>query len=346
MFTDAVLLLSMDIVARNVYYFFHVVLSKAHREPFWTKSSVEKAITWAKYCEKVYYEATSKGYVRNITLTLEDMNTLTGGHKVITLDDLKISSQLLVAELLQCPALRKSTLQIILSSDLVQEPWLQVMCEVLVLNSVLSDLASEEDDRQRQHDRAVEVHLEKLWQLSRNAQEAEFDTLAHTSPDLLLEIAGCDQDKYSVVSNNAGLWLAKRLGSGLASPVWAQESGLLCKAACRHSALLRCLLQRLQLHPHHMEPCFALGSDAWVPARNSLDGMWDWKRITEIWTALSQGQTASPVLAAFLEKMQNGPHSDFWDDLVYYCQSRGAKSTALCSYAESSTSLLQDCWRC
>lgn len=339
----------MEIVARNVYYFFHVILSKAHREPFWTKSSVEKAIKWAKYCEKVYYEATSKGYVRNVNLTLEDMNTLTGGHKVVTFDDLKISSQLLVAELLQCPAVRRSTLQIILNSDLVQEPWLQVMCEVLVLNSVLSDLTSEEDDRQRWHDGAIEARLEKLWRLSRNALDVEFDALAHASPGLLLAIAACDKDKYSVVSTSAGLWLAKRLGSGLtSSPVWDQESSLLCKAACRHSALLQCLLQRLRSHPQHMEPCFAAGSDAWVLIRNSPDGVWDWKRIADIWISLSQGQAASPVLAAFLEKMQNGPQSDFWDDLVYYCQSYSgrAKSTVLCPRTESSTSLLHDCWRC
>lgn len=332
----------MEIVARNVYYFFHVILSKAHREPFWTKSSVEKAIQWAKYCEKVYYEATSKGYVRNINLTLEDMNTLTGGHTVVTFDDLKISSQLLVTELLQCHALRKSTLKIILNSDLVQEPWLQVMCEVLVLNSVLSDLANEEDDRQRRDNTAVEAHLEKLRRLSRNALDSEFDALAHTSPGLLLEIAGCDKDKYSVVSNATGLWLARRLGSGLASSVWAQESGLLCRAACRHGALLQCLLQRLQSHPHHMEPCFAPGSDAWALTRNSPDGAWDWKRIADIWIALTQGQAASPVLAAFLEKMQRGPQSDFWDDLVYYCQShcRAVESSAL----SSRTSLPHDSW--
>lgn len=337
----------MEIVARNVYYFFHVILSKAHREPFWTKNSLEKAIQWAKYCEKVYHEATSKGYVRNINLTLEDMNTLTGGRKVVTCDDLKISSQLLAAELLQCPALRKSTLQIILKSDLSQEPWLEVMCEVFVLNSVLSDLASEEDDGQHRRDRAVEAHLEKLWRLSRKALEAELNVLSDASPDLLLEIASCDKDKYNMVSNSAGLWLAKRLGSGLVSSVWAQESGLLCKAACRHSALLQCLLQRLQSHAHHMEPCFDVGTDPWVLTRNSPDGAWDWKRITDIWIALNQRQAASPVLAAFLEKMQNGSQNDFWDDLVYYCQSRSAsaKSTGICSHTES-TSLVQDCWQC
>ncbi|KAK8763484.1 hypothetical protein V5799_033909 [Amblyomma americanum] len=115
----------MEAMVRNLYYFFHVVLNAAHKEPLWTRNSFERSIQWAKYCEKVYNEAISKGYASDVAMLLKDMNKLTAGRRVVAFDDLKISSQLLVAELLQCPALREGTVQIILNSQLIEEPWLE-----------------------------------------------------------------------------------------------------------------------------------------------------------------------------------------------------------------------------
>ncbi|XP_070391394.1 uncharacterized protein [Dermacentor albipictus] len=174
----------MEAVARNIYQFFHVILVKAHDEPLWTRNSLERSIQWAKYCEKVHHEAISKGYASYVEMLLKDMSRLTPDRRVVSFDDLKLSSQLLVAELLQCPLLRKGTVQTILESELAQEPWLEVMCEIFVMNSILKDLVEEKEDNQPKCGGKFEMLTEKLFGLSGNALDMQLDLLARKSPRL------------------------------------------------------------------------------------------------------------------------------------------------------------------
>ncbi|XP_075544727.1 uncharacterized protein LOC142578915 isoform X3 [Dermacentor variabilis] len=174
----------MEAVARNIYQFFHVILVKAHDEPLWTRNSLERSIQWAKYCEKVHHEAISKGYASYVEMLLKDMSRLTPDRRVVSFDDLKLSSQLLVAELLQCPLLRKATVQTILESELAQEPWLEVMCEIFVINSILKDLVEEKEDNQPKCGGEIEMLTEKLFGLSGNALDMHLDLLARKSPRL------------------------------------------------------------------------------------------------------------------------------------------------------------------
>uniref|UniRef100_A0A1E1X602 Uncharacterized protein n=1 Tax=Amblyomma aureolatum TaxID=187763 RepID=A0A1E1X602_9ACAR len=344
----------MEAVARNVYYFFHVILNAAHKEPLWTRKSFERSIQWAKYCEKVYYEAISKGYASDVAMLLKDMNKLTAGRRVIAFGDLKVSSQLLVAELLQCPALRKGTLQIILNSQLIEEPWLEVACEVLVINSVLKDLVCREEQSQTQHGTALEAHMKKLFALSGNALDMQLDMLAKTSPELLLRITSCEDNAYHALSCHTAQWLSQRLAAGdgqVSASVWGQESGLLCQAASKNPGFLRCLLQRLQAHAESMEPCFTVGADEWVLTRKSPVGGWDWKRVADVWIALGQVKysTVASVVTAFLEQMRDGSRGDFWDDLVFYCESlsnirhSNATKSAISSVGTEGSFLLKGC---
>ncbi|XP_037506537.1 uncharacterized protein LOC119382764 [Rhipicephalus sanguineus] len=344
----------MEAMARNIYHFYHVILVKAHDEPLWTRNSLERSIQWAKYCEKVHHEAVSKGYVSYVVMMLKDMSRVTPDRRVVTFDDLKLSSQLLVAELLQCPALRKGTVQIILESELVHEPWLEVMCEIFVINSILKDLSVEKEDKQPEFHREFEMLMEKLSGLSGNALDKQLDLLSRNSPETLLRLVSCEDNRYHALLCSAGLWTARRLtvdSDPVSASVWRQESGLLCKAACRSPSLMQCLLQRLQAHADSMEPCFLAGADDWVLTRNSPAGAWDWKRIAEIWTALKlmvDGASASSVVAAFLKQAQRGSHADFWDDLLFYCESsrnlcnNTTKPMVANSSAESGL-LLRDC---
>uniref|UniRef100_G3MMC4 Fanconi anemia group F protein n=1 Tax=Amblyomma maculatum TaxID=34609 RepID=G3MMC4_AMBMU len=348
----------MEVLARNLYYFFHVILKAAHTEPLWTRNSLEKSIQWAKYCEKVYYEAISKGYASDVAMLLKDMNKLTAGQRVVTFDDLKVSSQLLVTELLQCPALRKGTVEIILNSQLIEAPWLEVVCEVLVINSVLKDLVIKEENSQTRHGTALEAHMKKLSALSGNALDMQLDMLARTSPELLLRIVCCEENVYQTVSCYTAQWLSQRLAASdeqVSVSVWAQEIGLLCQAACKDPGFLQCLLRRLQAHAETMEPCFTAGADEWVPTRRSPAEAWDWKHVTGIWIALGQvkNSTVASVVTAFREQMQCGPRGDFWDDLTFYCESssniQSSNATKACNAISGlgmeESFLLKDCCR-
>ncbi|XP_072143882.1 uncharacterized protein [Dermacentor andersoni] len=324
----------MEAVARNIYQFFHVILVKAHDEPLWTRNSLERSIQWAKYCEKVHHEAISKGYASYVEMLLKDMSRLTPDRRVVSFDDLKLSSQLLVAELLQCPLLRKGTVQTILESELAQEPWLEVMCEIFVINSILKDLVEEKEDNQPKCGGESEMLTEKLFGLSGNTLDMQIDLLARKSPvvfsfsqETLLKLASCEDDRYRALSCSTGLWIARRLAAGdnsVSASVWMQENGLLCKAACRSPSLMQCLLQRLQEHAETMEPCFTAGADEWVLTRNSPAIAWDWKRVAEVWTALKQmadgASSSSSVVTAFLKQARRGSRGDFWDDLLFYCE--------------------------
>ncbi|XP_077519027.1 uncharacterized protein LOC144129029 isoform X2 [Amblyomma americanum] len=344
----------MEAMVRNLYYFFHVVLNAAHKEPLWTRNSFERSIQWAKYCEKVYNEAISKGYASDVAMLLKDMNKLTAGRRVVAFDDLKISPQLLVAELLQCPALREGTVQIILNSQLIEEPWLEAVCEVLVINSVLKDLAGKEKQSQTQYGTALETHMTKLLALSGNALETQLDLLARTSPELLLRIVSCEDNAYHALSYHTAGWLSQRIAAGdeqVPASVWAQESGLLCQAACKNPGFLQCLLQRLQAHAESMEPCFTAGADEWVLTRKSPAGAWDWKHVADVWTALGQvkNSTVVSVVTAFLEQVRTESRSDFWDDLVFYCESSlnvqhgNAAKRVISSLGTEGSFLLKDC---
>lgn len=340
----------MEAVARNIYHFFHVILVKAHDEPIWTRNSLHRSIQWAKYCEKVHDEAISKGYGSCVAMMLKDMSRLTPDRRAVTFDDLKLASQLLVAELLHCPVLRKGTVHIILESELAHEPWLEVMCEIFVVNSILKELDEEKEEKQPEHDRDLETLKERLSGLSGNALDKQLDLLSRNSPETLLKLVSCEDDRSRALSCSTGLWVARRLAvdDSVSVSVWNQESGLLCKAACRSPSLMQCLLQRLQAHARMMEPSFLVGADEWVLTRNSPAGAWDWKRVTEIWTALKCG-SSSLAFAAFLNQEQRGSHRDFWDDLVFYSESAArnghaniTKAVDASSSVESSL-LLREC---
>lgn len=344
----------MEALARNLYQFFHVILVKAHDEPFWTRNSLERSIQWAKYCEKVHHEAILKGYASYVAMLLKDMSRLTPKRRVVTFDDLKLSSQLLVAEILQCPLLRKGTVQTMLESELAQEPWLEVMCEVFVINSILKDLVEEKEDNQPECGGDFEMLKEKLLGLSDNALDMQLDLLARKSPETLLKLASCEDDRYRTLSCSTGLWTARRLAVGddsVSAYVWRQESGLLCKAACRSPSLMQCLLQRLQEHAESMEPCFTAGADEWILTRNSPMIAWDWKRVAEVWTALKQtadGASSSSAITAFLKQAQGGSRGDFWDDLLFYCESsrnhcHKTRKPVVASPTAESNSLLRNC---
>ncbi|KAL1427652.1 hypothetical protein MTO96_017343 [Rhipicephalus appendiculatus] len=344
----------MEVMARNIYHFFHVILVKAHDEPLWTRKSLERSIQWAKYCEKVHHEAISKGYASYVAMMLKDMSRATPDRRAVTFDDLKLSSQLLVAELLQCPVLRKGTVQIILESELAHEPWLEVMCEIFVINSMLKDLSVEKEDKQPEFHREFEMLMEKLFRLSGNALDKQLDLLSRNSPETLLKLVCCEDVRYHALSCSAGLWTARRLtvdNDPVSESMWRQESGLLCKAACRSPSMMQCLLKRLQAHAESMEPCFLAGADEWVLTRNSPAGAWDWKRLAEIWTALklmADGASSSSVLTAFLKQAQSGSHGDFWDDLLYYCESSrncrdNTKNPVIANSSAESGLLLRDC---
>ncbi|KAH8025396.1 hypothetical protein HPB51_007708 [Rhipicephalus microplus] len=260
----------MEVVARNIHHFFHVVLVKAHDEPLWTRISLERSIQWAKYCEKVHHEAITKGYASYVAMMLKDMSRATPDRRVVTFDDLELSSKLLVAELLQCPLLRKGTVQIILESELAHEPWLEVMCEIFVINSILKDLSIEKEVKQPEFQRESQMLMEKLFRLSGNALDKQLDLLVRNSPEALLKLVSCEDIRYRALTCSAGLWTARRLtidDDPVSAAVWRQESGLLCRAACRSPSLMQCLLQRLQVHAESMEPCFVAGADEWVLTR-------------------------------------------------------------------------------
>ncbi|XP_037277037.2 uncharacterized protein LOC119170102 isoform X1 [Rhipicephalus microplus] len=346
----------MEAVARNIHHFFHVVLVKAHDEPLWTRISLERSIQWAKYCEKVHHEAITKGYASYVAMMLKDMSRATPDRRVVTFDDLELSSQLLVAELLQCPLLRKGTVQIILESELSHEPWLEVMCEIFVINSILKDLSIEKEVKQPEFQRESQMLMEKLFRLSGNALDKQLDLLLRNSPEALLKLVSCEDIRYRALTCSAGLWTARRLtidDDPVSAAVWRQESRLLCKAACRSPSLMQCLLQRLQVHAESMEPCFVAGADEWILTRNSPAGAWDWKRLAEIWTALNltaDGASSSSVLTAFLKQARSGSHGDFWDDLFFYCESsrsscNNTKMPVVANSSGESGLLLRDCCR-
>ncbi|XP_075544728.1 uncharacterized protein LOC142578915 isoform X4 [Dermacentor variabilis] len=203
----------------------------------------------------------------------------------------------------------------------------KVMCEIFVINSILKDLVEEKEDNQPKCGGEIEMLTEKLFGLSGNALDMHLDLLARKSPETLLKLASCEDDRYRTLSCSTGLWIARRLAAGdnsVSASVWMQENGLLCKAACRSPSLMQCLLQRLQEHAETMEPCFTAGADEWVLTRNSPAIAWDWKRVAEVWTALKEmadgASSSSSVVTAFLKQAQRGSRGDFWDDLLFHCE--------------------------
>ncbi|KAL3224445.1 hypothetical protein MRX96_026562 [Rhipicephalus microplus] len=331
----------MEAVARNIHHFFHVVLVKAHDEPLWTRISLERSIQWAKYCEKVHHEAITKGYASYVAMMLKDMSRATPDRRVVTFDDLELSSQLLVAELLQCPLLRKGTVQIILESELVTRA---------MVGGYVRDICDQLNTEGFKHRKGGQT-----TRISERVPNAHGKAVP-TFWEALLKLVSCEDIRYRALTCSAGLWTARRLtidDDPVSAAVWRQESGLLCKAACRSPSLMQCLLQRLQVHAESMEPCFVAGADEWVLTRNSPAGAWDWKRLAEIWTALNltaDGASSSSVLTAFLKQARSGSHGDFWDDLFFYCESsrsscNNTKMPVVANSSGESGLLLRDCCR-
>lgn len=318
----------MEGVVRNLYYYFHDLLSQVRRDATWTTQSLEKAINWAKYCEKVYKEAVTKGRVEDMERLLRDLTQHTAARGVvITLGSLKNASYLLAVEFLHCSRLKEDTLGLLLESELMDKAWMRdLMCETLTLNSALQQTF--EDDDSAKQDYSTRWHLERLSKMDVETLASHLRKLSHSSTALLLSAAACDAAEFRKTSDAICDWLVARASetsaqynASLASAVWSQESGLLSKLASKNPAFLALLLGELERQSRGMQPNLGDGkSSSWVPQR-CRENSWDWDRAVDVWRAINGAPNAAVKCAVslFIRKVSVRPGCSFWDDLLSSC---------------------------
>lgn len=318
----------MEGVVRNLYYYFHELLSQVRRDAAWTTQSLEKAVNWARYCEKVYDEVVTKGRVEDMERLLRDLTQHTAARGVvITLGSLKNASYLLAVKFLHCSRLKEDTLQLLLQSDLMDKAWMRdLMCETLTLNSALQQTF--EDNNSAKQDYSTRWHLERLSKMDIETLASHLRKFSYSSTALLLSAAACDTAEFRKTSDAVCDWLVARASETsaqydamLASAVWSQESGLLSRLASKNPAFLALLLKELERQSWGMQPNLGHGaSSSWVPQR-CRENSWDWDRAVDIWRAINSAPTAAVKSAVplFLGKVSVRPGCSFWDDLLSSC---------------------------
>ncbi|CAN8006260.1 unnamed protein product [Ixodes hexagonus] len=318
----------MEDVVRNLYYYFHVILSQVRRDVAWTAQSLEKAINWAKYCEKVYGEAVTKGRVNDVKRLLQDLTRYTATQgTVITLESVKNASQLLAMEFLQCSRLKEDTLKLLLESELMDKAWMHdLMCETLALNSALQQILRDDDSAKQ--DYLTRLHLERFSKANTEDLERQLKKLSHSSTALLLSLAAHDSAEFRKTSDVVCNWLVASVSKAspqydgpLATAVWNQESGLLSKLASKNSVFLRLLLEELERQSHGMQPHFdRIANSTWFPQRCRKES-WDWDRAVDVWRAVNgvSNPAAKSAISLFLEEVLGKPGCSFWDSLLASC---------------------------
>lgn len=315
----------MEDVVRNLYYYFHVILSQVRRDVAWTTGSLGKAIHWAKYCEKVHDEAVTKGHVDDVKHLLRDLARHAAAQgTVVTFESLRNSSRLLAMEFLHCSRLREGTLKLLLDSELMNEAWMHdLMCETLALNSALQQMLWEDDGAKR--DYLMRLHLELLSKTDARDLESQLMKLSHASTTLLFSIAACDSAEFRTTSDAVCNWVVAKVSKAspqydnlFATAVWNQESGLLSNLASKNSEFLTLLLEELERQSQAMQPYLGRGpSSPWVPLRHGEES-WDWDRAVDIWRAVSVLPNAAvkSAVSHFLKRVLAKPRCSFWDNLL------------------------------
>lgn len=121
-------------ILENIKYFTVSILRNAFFDNDWDRTSLQNAIQWAKYCEKIYHKSQGKSFSKQLDNYMKSLVTV-AVIPVLNFEILKNSTNNLFMALLQNPYLSRDLVSIILQENYADENLKDNLCDIVQLKS-------------------------------------------------------------------------------------------------------------------------------------------------------------------------------------------------------------------
>lgn len=121
-------------ILENIKYFTVSILRNAFFDNDWDRTSLQNAIQWAKYCEKIYHKSQGKSFSKQLDNYMKSLVTV-AVIPVLNFEILKNSTNILFMALLQNPYLSRDLVSMILQENYADENLKDNLCDIVQLKS-------------------------------------------------------------------------------------------------------------------------------------------------------------------------------------------------------------------